>query len=63
MPVSDWQFWVVSLLGLVGLYFLVRPFLPGKTKGGSCPNCASGTAAQKKSRRVALTVDRKHVSR
>lgn len=63
MPVGDWQFWVVTFLGLGGLYFLIRPFLPGNKNSGSCPNCASGTAAQKKSHRVSLTVERKHVSK
>ena len=64
MPLGDWQFWVVTLLGLGGLYLVIRPFLPRKKKGDGCPTCASGSAAMKKKRprRVSLTVENKHVS-
>lgn len=65
MPWSDWQFWVVTLLGAGGLYLVIRPFLPRKQEEGACPHCASGQAAKKKSRprRVSLTIDRKHMSK
>ena len=28
LPFDDWQFWVVSVVVLAGLWLLVRPFLP-----------------------------------
>lgn len=62
MPLGDWQFWVVTLLGLGSLYLVIKPFLPGKSKSGSCPHCSSGAASRKKrGHRVAITVDRKHL--
>ena len=64
MPFGDWQFWVVTIIGLVGLWLVIKPLLPRKAKDDGCPHCASGAAAsrKKKGRRVALTVERKHVS-
>ncbi len=64
MPLGDWQFWVVSIIGLVGLWLVIKPFLPSKKKGGACPHCASGSAAMKKKkpRRVSITIEKKHVS-
>ncbi len=63
MPFGDWQFWIVTLLGLWGLYLVVKPFLPKKNKSQGCTHCASGAAAQKKpTRRVSITVERKHMS-
>ncbi len=62
MPIGDWQFWIVTLLGLAGAWFIIKPFLPGKSKSGSCPSCASGTASKKKKgQRVGLTIERKHM--
>jgi hypothetical protein len=63
MPWNDWQFWLVSLLAVWGLWVLARPFLPRKRAASastSCPNCASGSAAAKP-RRVALTIEKKRV--
>ena len=63
MPFGDWQFWIVTLLGVGGAYLVIRPFLPQRNRSDGCTHCASGAAAKKKpKRRVALTVDRKHVS-
>jgi len=64
MPLGDWQFWVVTLLCLAGLYYVVRPLLPQRKATDGCPHCGSGKAAQRKKRlrRVALTVERKHLS-
>lgn len=66
MPLHDWQFWVVSLLALWGLWLLARPLLPVRKSSNAdeagCPNCASGAASSKKRQhRVALTVDRRRV--
>ncbi len=36
MPYADWQFWLVTLLGLFALYALVRPFLPEGQKNKCC---------------------------
>lgn len=63
MPLGDWQFWVVTIIGLVGLWLVIKPLLPSRNKADDgCTHCASGSAAKKKSRRVALTVERKHLS-
>ena len=48
MPFGDWQFWIVTLLGLGGAWFIIKPFLPGKSKAGSWPSFGSGTASKKK---------------
>jgi len=63
MPIGDWQFWVVTLLCLAGGYYVVRPLLPRRVKADGCPHCASGAAASRAKRtcRVALTVERKHL--
>ncbi len=63
MPLHDWQFWVVTLLMLWGLWVLLRAIVPARRKAGdadpSCPNCASGEAASQGPRRVSLTIERK----
>ncbi|MFG0330070.1 MAG: hypothetical protein ACF8PN_09250 [Phycisphaerales bacterium] len=58
LPLDDWQFWVVTLVGLFAAWIVVRPFLPSrkKAKGGACGGCASGAAATAKPKRVNLTV-------
>jgi hypothetical protein len=33
MPVHDWQFWVVKLVGAIAALWLVRLVLPKKKKG------------------------------
>ncbi len=38
-PWDDWQFYVVSLAALTGLFYLVRPFLPARKKPGGCASC------------------------
>jgi hypothetical protein len=63
MPISDWQFWVVTIIGLVGLWLVIKPLLPKRGGSDGCTHCGSGNAAKKKSRRVALTVERKHVTK
>ena len=32
MPVGDWQFWVVTVLAVLGLAFVALPFLPRRRK-------------------------------
>lgn len=68
MPFGDWQFWLVTLLALWGLWVMARPFLPRRKvspdEQAACPNCASGSAASKKKktpRRVPLTIERRKV--
>jgi hypothetical protein len=63
MPWTDWQFWLVTMLALGGLWILLRPFIPLKKRadaGASCPHCASGSASSKP-RRVALTVEKRRL--
>jgi hypothetical protein len=63
MPWTDWEFWLVTVLALGGLWLLARPFLPSrksKAEDASCPNCASSASAGKsRRRRVILTIERK----
>ncbi len=33
MPVDDWQFWVVTLAGLLAALWLIRLVLPKKKRG------------------------------
>mgnify|MGYP001814092556 CR=1 FL=1 len=33
MPFGDWQFWVVTVVALLGVYALARQFLPKRRKG------------------------------
>lgn len=44
MPITDWQFWVVTLAAALGLFQLLRTLRPGRD-GAPCPTCASGKAA------------------
>lgn len=34
MPWSDWQFWVVTALATLGLWVLIRMFIPKKKPRG-----------------------------
>jgi hypothetical protein len=66
MPVHDWQFWVVTLLALGGAWLVAKPFLPKRrsmSEGDpSCPTCASGSAASRKTkRRVPLTIEKRRI--
>ena len=33
MPVNDWQFWVVTAVGVIAALWLIRLVLPKKKKG------------------------------
>jgi hypothetical protein len=35
MPFDDWQFWLVTLAAMWGVYALVRPFLPWRRRGSN----------------------------
>ena len=63
MPWMDWQFWMVTILAILGVWMVARPLMPFRKTSGEdvgCPSCASGSAASKpKRRRVALTLERK----
>jgi hypothetical protein len=47
VPVTDWQFWVVTVAALGGVLALLRTVWPDRKKkpDGACPHCASGSAA------------------
>jgi hypothetical protein len=51
MPADDWQFWVVTVLCLIGVGFLARPFLPQR-------NHKRGGKGQRQ-KRVHLTIEKK----
>lgn len=63
MPVSDWQFWIVTLAAVYGLWRVIKIFLPRKDKQAGCTHCASGAAASRKKRgaKVSLTVNNNQV--
>lgn len=49
MPYADWQFWLVTLLCLIALYVLVRPFLPAGQKNKCC-------STKNKAKKTKLTI-------
>ncbi len=57
LPLGDWQFWVVTPVAVWGAWMVVRMFVPRRKSGDSCPSCASGSAATRRSRKVRLTVE------
>ncbi len=57
MPFDDWQFWVVTVLGFVALYVVLRPFLRTRRGTGSCSSCGSGARPRSRGARVKLTVE------
>ena len=63
MPVGDWQFWIVTAAGMLGLWMIIKPFVPKRNKQTGCAHCASGTAASRKKRsaKVSLTVNSNQV--
>lgn len=47
MPWLDWQFWLVSVAAVWGLWALVRQLTPRRGRNEPpCSTCAVGTAAQ-----------------
>jgi hypothetical protein len=55
LPLFDWQFYVVTLLGLGALWLIVRPFVPRKRKTAGCHGCSLGPVPARR-RRTALTL-------
>ena len=47
MPWTEWQFWIVSLLALAGLYLVLRPLLPSKGASPACSSCTSNPGVKK----------------
>lgn len=45
MPWGDWQFWLVTVLAIVGLWMVVKPLLPKRRRSGG--------------RKVSLTIEGK----
>jgi hypothetical protein len=41
MPVESWQFWLVTIIVLIAVIVLIRPFVPRWKKEGSCCGSAS----------------------
>ena len=60
MPWRDPQFWIVTLIAVVGAWLAIRPLLPRRAGDRPCGGCASGAAAQR-AKRTALTVGGKRV--
>jgi len=56
LPLTDWQFYVVTGAFLIAVWLVIRPLLPRKDASGGCPNCAAG-ASPKRSRKMGLTVE------
>jgi len=57
LPLDQWQFYVVTVVALGGVYVLLRPFLRrGSAAGGGtgCSGCGSGSTSRK--RAVPLTI-------
>jgi len=44
-PVSDWQFWVVTVAAMGSFWALVKPFLPGGKSETNSPCSHCGVAA------------------
>ena len=55
-PLGDWQFWVVSIIALAGLFVVLKPLWPSRDRT-SCGGCNAKSPA-KNSRRVRLTLGR-----
>jgi hypothetical protein len=47
-PLTDWQFWTVTVAAAWGLWTVARQFVP--TKDNACAGCATGAAAMAKRR-------------
>ena len=45
MPIDSWQFWTVTLLALMAVVVLLRPFFPRWKSKESC--CSSATKPKK----------------
>jgi hypothetical protein len=59
MPLGDWQFWVVSAIGVLALAAATRPLWPfRKDSSGACPGCPTNGNRHK---RTSLTVEGERV--
>ncbi len=60
IPISDWQFWIVTFLALLGAWRGVRSLVP--RRGAACGGCSSGDRASSGSEQQAtLTLEGKRV--
>lgn len=57
MPIADWQFWVVTLVALWGLWCTIRLIVPRRSDRG-CSSCGS---TRKREAHVGLTVERRRI--
>ncbi|MFK7759298.1 MAG: hypothetical protein AB8C13_05060 [Phycisphaerales bacterium] len=46
MPVDDWQFWVVTAVGVIAALWLIRLVLPKKKKGKRTSLTVSAKSSQ-----------------
>ncbi len=44
---NEIQFWIVSLIALIGLYVVLRPLLPSKGSSPACPSCTAKPGLKK----------------
>lgn len=49
MPVNDWQFWVVTIVGAIAALWLIRLVLPKKKKGTKATLTVSAKSNRPKS--------------
>lgn len=49
MPVDDWQFWVVTVAGLLAAVWLIRLVLPKKKRGTKASLTVGGKPVGKRS--------------
>ncbi len=56
-PLTDWQFWIASLIAAVAVYCVVRPLIPRRSSNRACPKCPEGTKPAATSRKAKLTVE------
>ncbi len=52
MPFESWQFWLVTIIVLMAVFVLVRPFIPGGKKKSSC----CGNVAKPKKTKLTTSV-------
>lgn len=59
-PLDDWQFWIVTIVGLGAAWLVVKPFIPRRRKsgggGGGCTSCSAGMGSSAKPKKTKLTI-------
>ena len=62
MPWTDWQFWIVTVFALGGLFVVIRPLIPGRNPSGGCRTCPT-SADPAVGKRTTLTIEGHRVDR